>query len=150
MIVPMMLSAQQNNTDGGVPKFSTEAEKQQWINSHPEEYQNAGGVSIQDSTALKNTPPEFKSSEEKQDWVRRNTSVTASDSAVVKTETVNASDPTFPVLIHTGNPEKDLADYEMRKNKWYEEQQTAQRRAEEEAKIKALREKGIEVEPSNK
>ena len=55
------LTAQTNRESKGL-QFSNDREKQEWIQSHPEEYKKMGGT-------IKSTTPEFKNQAEKDAWV---------------------------------------------------------------------------------
>lgn len=62
--------AQTQQTKTEVPTFSSDAEKQQWINSHPEEYSKAGGAISKSETESKSpVTPEFTSQAEKDAWL---------------------------------------------------------------------------------
>ncbi len=51
------------------PRFSNEAEKQAWINAHPEEYARISGEKV--------SAPEFRTQEEKATWLKNQKATTA-------------------------------------------------------------------------
>jgi hypothetical protein len=92
--------AQNSNASPEAPKkFANEAEKKAYYNS------------------INPTIPEFKNQAEKDAWVK-------SQKKQEERKPVSAmpNDPTFPVFVNSGNPEKDNADYDAKKKEWYAQQ----------------------------
>jgi len=72
LLFPLLVSAQQSNSPGSIPKFSSDSEKEQWIKSHPEEYSRAGGTGVLSDTVDKSSIiPEFSTQAEKDAWVNQ-------------------------------------------------------------------------------
>lgn len=68
--------AQNSQQKAEVPKFSSDAEKQQWILAHPEEYSKAGGaVLISDTLSKSAVTPQFATQAEKDAWLSQQTQV---------------------------------------------------------------------------
>ena len=114
--------AQNSQQKSEVPKFSSDAEKQQWIAAHPDEYVEAGGTlqsaAPANSEAISQTPAEQK--EKAQQPVSQPQVNEVDNKDVPAVASAKAEDPTFPVYVNTGNPERDAASYELRKKEWYE------------------------------
>jgi len=144
-----------------VPHFSSDAEKQAWINAHPSEYERISGEKVTvpvfktpeekaawyeaknpqavDPTAV----PKFKNDAEKKAWIEKQEAAKRTKEVVI-----NAEDPTFPKMILTGNPELDAANYAAAKDAWYAAKEAAENKvdpAELKAKNESLRQRGIEV-----
>lgn len=88
--------AQTQQTKTEVPTFSSDAEKQQWINSHPEEYSKAGGdISKSETESKSPVTPEFTSQAEKDAWLSQQKQVekapaeTKDDAAANKEATIS-------------------------------------------------------------
>jgi hypothetical protein len=115
--------------------FQNDAEKALWIENHPEEYRNQGGI-ISD--------PEFNSAEEKAKWLLSQKEEIKSETKPIEIEVIpefssqeekdeyfqalkerreidvieSDLDPTFPVFQSTGDSEKDNARYMAAKDEW--------------------------------
>lgn len=68
--VSLSAFAQSSQPKTDIPKFSSEAEKQQWILAHPEEYSKAGGtISVSDTSSKSAVTPQFATQAEKDAWL---------------------------------------------------------------------------------
>jgi|GEM_PF-1719110 hypothetical protein len=136
-----------------VPKFSSEAEKAAWIQTHPKEYEQISGTSVE--------APQFTTEKEKEAWIKENPGAylnqggTADRMPEFKTqeekdayllkikeatgirEFNSSNDDSFPRFESTGNEELDNARYLQAKEEWVRnnpEKYAAMQNLKEEAK----------------
>lgn len=124
LFLTMSVYAQDKAKTEPIPQFKTEQEKQDWIKANPDAYAKAGGTTVANASGT-DAVPEFKSQAEKDKWLAEHPQNAGAASAEAKTApaptvpSAKPEDPTFPVYINTGNPERDAANYEVRKKEWY-------------------------------
>jgi hypothetical protein len=89
-----------------MPRFNSDAEKAEWIMTHPDDYERMTGEKVS------SVVPEFKTQEEKDAWLKSLQPVKEEGARI------GIDDPTFPVYVDTGNPELDYANYINAKEAW--------------------------------